>query len=191
VATIFSHSIAALAVGKAFPLEPGPKFWVLTAVLASLPDIDVLGFSFGIRYSDMLGHRGFTHSLPFAVLLACLVVLLAYGDIATFSTRWFKIVTYFAVVIASHGILDAMTNGGLGVAFFAPFSNERYFFPWRPIEVSPLGIEQFLSGRGLEVLISEIKWIWIPSALLVTAAAICRLAFKRSALNSKPDSGES
>jgi inner membrane protein len=146
----------------------------LTAVLAALPDIDVLGFGFGIRYSDMLGHRGFTHSLSFAILVACLVVLLAYGEIATFSARWFKLVTYFAVVIASHGVLDAMTNGGLGVAFFAPFSNERYFFPWRPIEVSPLGVEPFLSGRGLQVIISEIKWIWIPSALLATVATVYR-----------------
>lgn len=175
MATIISHSIAALAVGKVFPLQPKPaKFWVLTAVLAALPDADVIGFSFGVRYGDMLGHRGFTHSLAFAVLFACLVVLLGFGDIAAFSTRWFKLVTYFAVVIASHGILDAMTNGGLGVAFFAPFNNERYFFPWRPIEVSPIGLEPFFSSRGLQVIISEIEWIWIPSALLVTLVAISR-----------------
>jgi inner membrane protein len=81
---------------------------------------------------------------------------------------------HFFVVIASHGVLDAMTNGGLGVAFFAPFSNERYFFAWRPIEVSPLSIESFLSERGSQVIISEIKWIWIPSGLLVTIAEILR-----------------
>jgi inner membrane protein len=62
-------------------------------------------------------------------------------------------------VIASHGLLDAMTTGGLGVAFFAPFSAERYFFPWRPILVSPIGIERFLSPRGAAVLMSELQWV--------------------------------
>ena len=36
-----------------------------------------------------------------------------------------------------HGLLDAMTDGGLGVAFFSPFDNRRYFLPWTPIRVIP------------------------------------------------------
>ena len=40
--------------------------------------------------------------------------------------------------MASHGVLDALTDGGPGVAFLAPFDDTRYFFPWRPIRVSPL-----------------------------------------------------
>jgi len=35
-----------------------------------MPDLDVIGFRFGIRYGDFWGHRGFTHSLLFAALLA-------------------------------------------------------------------------------------------------------------------------
>lgn len=175
MATIVSHSIAALALGKVLPLDrKRAMFWVLTAICAALPDVDVIGFSFGIRYRDMLGHRGLTHSLPFALVVGCLVALLVFREVKILSPAWWKLFTYFFVVIASHGVLDAMTNGGLGVAFFAPFSNARYFFPWRPIEVSPLGLEPFLSGRGLQVIVSEIEWIWIPSGLLVTMAAIYR-----------------
>ena len=66
----------------------------------------------------------------------------------------------------SHGILDAFTDGGLGITFFSPFSNTRYFFPWRPLEVSPIGISGFLSGPALSVLMSEIKFIWIPCGLI-------------------------
>jgi inner membrane protein len=175
MATVISHGIAALAVGKVFPLERKPAmFWVLTAICAMLPDLDVVGFGFGIRYGDMLGHRGLTHSLPFALIVGCLVALIAFRDVKTFSPGWWKLSTYFFVVIASHGVLDAMTNGGLGVAFFAPFSNERYFLPWRPIEVSPIGLEPFLSERGLEVIVSEIKWIWVPSGLLVILTEVYR-----------------
>ncbi|PYR66574.1 MAG: hypothetical protein DMF88_15795, partial [Acidobacteria bacterium] len=80
---------------------------------------------------------------------------------------------WFAGVTASHGLLDAMTNGGRGIAFFAPFSNHRYFFPWRPIQVSPIGAG-FFSPRGLRVLASEAVWIWVPSAIIAVSARVVR-----------------
>ena len=43
---------------------------VLAIVCAALPDLDVAGFAFGVRYADLLGHRGLSHSLPFAALVA-------------------------------------------------------------------------------------------------------------------------
>lgn len=64
--------------------------------------------------------------------------------------------------IASHGILDAMTSGGRGVGFFIPVDNSRYFLPWRPILVSPLGVERFFSNWGLQVILSEIKYVLLP-----------------------------
>ena len=149
---------------------------VVEEVSAAFPDVDVIGFRFGIQYGDMLGHRGLTHSLAFAFILGCLVALLAFREVKIFSLDWWKLAIYFFVVTASHGVLDALTNGGLGVAFFAPFSNERYFFPWRPIEVSPIGLRPFLSYRGLLVILSEIAWIWIPSVLLVLLSSVTRRA---------------
>jgi inner membrane protein len=59
-----------------------------------------------------------------------------------------------------------MTDGGLGVAFFAPFSNERWFLPWRPIRVSPIGVAAFFSSRGRAVLESELRIVWLPAAIL-------------------------
>jgi inner membrane protein len=74
--------------------------------------------------------------------------------------------TYVFLATASHGLLDAMTNGGLGVAFFSPFVNQRYFLPWRPILVSPISVTRFFSVRGYDVLRSELFWVWIPAFLL-------------------------
>lgn len=74
----------------------------------------------------------------------------------------------------SHGVLDAVTNGGLGIAFFAPFSNERYFLPWQVLQVSPIGLERFLSSRGLAVMYSELVWIWIPALLMGTIIFLVR-----------------
>jgi inner membrane protein len=181
VPTIFSHSIAAVALGTCCPTRRMPlRFWVLAAVCAALPDADVLGFGLGVRYSDLLGHRGLTHSLFFALALGFLVVTLFFRNIDPGSGEWWILVAYFFIVTASHGVLDAMTNGGLGVAFFSPFSNERYFFPWRPIEVSPLSVGSFLSSRGAEVIVSEIKWIWIPSGLVILIATLGRRLFRTS-----------
>jgi membrane-bound metal-dependent hydrolase YbcI (DUF457 family) len=70
---------------------------------------------------------------------------------------------YFFLATASHGVLDAFTNGGLGVAFFAPFHNARYFFPVTPIEVSPISVRAFFTARGARVMASELIWIWLPA----------------------------
>jgi inner membrane protein len=67
-----------------------------------------------------------------------------------------------------------LTNGGRGVGLFVPFNPTRYFFPWRPIEVSPIGVREFLSARGLTILLSELKWVWLPSAVVLLTGYIVR-----------------
>jgi inner membrane protein len=167
--SIFSHAIAAGAFGKAYARDSMPfKFWVWSALCAMLPDVDVIGFTFGISYGSVRGHRGLTHSLAFACVIAFAVAAFAFREVERFTRRWWSLVFYFFVVTASHGALDALTDGGLGVAFFAPFSARRYFFPWRPIEVSPIGMG-FFSERGIEVFESELVWVWLPSLALIAA----------------------
>jgi inner membrane protein len=83
---------------------------------------------------------------------------------------------YLFLATASHGVLDAMTNGGLGVAFFSPIDNRRYFLPWRPIRVSPIAITRFFSPRGYAILRSELLWIWLPAGLFAVLVLIWRRA---------------
>jgi inner membrane protein len=134
-------------------------------VCAALPDLDVVAFAFGIPYSAMLGHRGLSHSIFFALLVSAVVAALAFRG-GQWSNMRLRIWLYLFAAVASHGILDAFTNGGLGIAFFAPFSAQRYFFPVTPIEVAPIGWGLF-SERGLQVLGSEIRWVWAPSAFVI------------------------
>ncbi|WP_414612200.1 metal-dependent hydrolase, partial [Stenotrophomonas muris] len=72
------------------------------------------------------------------------------------------------VCAASHPLLDAMTSGGLGVALAWPWSEHRFFAPWRPIRVSPFA-PQFFSARGVATLLSELRWVWLPLAGAVVA----------------------
>jgi inner membrane protein len=164
--TVISHAVAALALAPAFRRAGWPpRVWWAGALCAMAPDADVLGFSLGVPLGSMLGHRGLTHSLPFAAALAWVGARLLVPS----GTRM-RLWLYLFVATASHGVLDAMTYGGTGIAFFAPFYAERYDLPWRPIAVSPIGLQRFLTARGAAVLASEARWVWLPS-LLVAAVA--------------------
>lgn len=180
MATAFSHAVAALSIGSCFYRRGVPKtIWVAGVICSVLPDVDVIGFRYGVRYGDFWGHRGFTHSLVFAALLAGIAIFTVFGRSATSArasagmsrTALFG---YLFLATASHGLLDALTNGGLGVAFFSPFDNSRYFLPWRPVMVSPISVLRFFNPRAQAILWSELIWIWIPSGLLAACALMLR-----------------
>lgn len=174
MATIISHAVAAAGLAALFPRRTmPPRVWIAGAIFSMLPDADVLSFRLGIAYGDVLGHRGFTHSLLFAAALAVLGAFALFPRGVGTAHRGL-VWAYLFLATASHGFLDAMTNGGHGVAFFAPFENSRHFFPFNPIEVSPIGISRFFSARGAEVLLNELRWIWLPAAVAIAGACVFR-----------------
>jgi inner membrane protein len=171
-----THSIVAVSAASIFAGAGVPKrFWVLAVIAAVLPDADVIGYQYlYIPYGHVLGHRGFFHSPCFAALLSLVIVSLFFRKERVLSRRWWAYFLFFFILGASHGLLDAMTNGGRGIALLSPFSNHRYFLPWTPIEVSPLTVRAFLSQRGLIVIKSEILWIWMPVVSIAAFAWIVR-----------------
>ena len=179
--TIFSHGIAAAALLTAFPERAFPRrLLALGVVCAIAPDIDVIAIPVGARSGDLLGHRGFTHSLLFAAVVASvgLAAVRAWSSTMHRGAVW----SYLFLAAASHGLLDALTDrNGLGIPFFWPFDATRYFFPFTPVAMSPLGTH-FFSERGLSVLVSEIWWIWIPSLVFAAVAVSVRqIAVRRPA----------
>lgn len=142
-------------------------------ICSILPDADVISFQFGISYESFWGHRGFSHSLLFALTIGVIITLFFYRK-KLLCIEGLGYVLFFSLCTASHSILDAMTTGGLGVAFFSPWDNTRYFFPWRPIAVSPIGVGNFFSEWGQRVLLNEIIWIGIPSAIYIILNKVVR-----------------
>ena len=135
MASAFAHALVAVVAGKvATARKQSFGFWLLGVFCAVIPDADVIAFKFGIPYESMWGHRGITHSLLFALLLALLLTWLFFKQRKPFSRKWWLTTIYFFVCTVSHGVLDAMTTGGKGIAFFAPFDNGRYWLPWREIQ---------------------------------------------------------
>ena len=171
--TVLTHMAVPLAVGAGLGSRIIPRRLLVAGMLgAMLPDLDVAGFRFGIEYASDFGHRGFSHSLLFAALLA---------SVGAAAWRYFgasarNVFLFLFVSIASHGILDCFTNGGRGVALLWPFSSERFFAPFQMIEVSPIGVSRFLSSRGLTVVMSEALWVWLPCVAVATAMWIARKA---------------
>lgn len=160
--TILTHPAVPFAIGIGLGRELISPRLLLAGVAASIvPDLDVIAFRLGIPYAGEFGHRGFSHSLLFAFGIA-LVGTFVLGSLER--RRRFA-VAYLFVSAASHGILDSFTNGGLGIALFWPVSAERYFAPVQMIEVSPLDLSSFMSQRGLDVLESELLWVWMPCLL--------------------------
>ena len=137
------------------------------SVLSLLPDVDVIGFSLGVQYGDPWGHRGATHSLTFAIAVG-----LAFGLAARRLNRpVVRTALVACAVLASHALFDTMTDGGLGCALLWPFDLTRYFAPWRPIPVAPIG-RAFLSPTSSFIVLTELV---LFSPLLVFA-----LRFRRA-----------
>ncbi|HET6552729.1 MAG TPA: metal-dependent hydrolase [Dyella sp.] len=166
----FTHAAVPLMLGAAAGRRRvSGRLLAAGAVAAMLPDADVLAFALHIPYASDFGHRGATHSMVFALLLAALAALWH----RQLDGPPLQCAAFVGLAALSHPLLDACTDGGLGVALWWPFSDARWFAPFHPIAVSPIGA-RFFSERGLHVMLSELCWVWLPTALL----AVCLWAWR-------------
>jgi inner membrane protein len=177
--TIYTHAVVGLGLGKVFTARRlSPLFWFLAGFLPIVPDLDAFSTA---PYGSPLGHRGFTHALSFALALG----LVAAG--ATFrylKINFWALWGFFFAITASHGLLDAFTNGGFGIPFFWPFSNAR-FGPWGPIQVSDIAFE-LPNPRSSRSVRDELLWVWLPTAVLVGLLVAYRRFKRRRAIPDLP-----
>jgi len=174
--TILTHVAVPIAAAVALGWRRIPRWALLAGMAAAVaPDLDAIAFKLDMGYGGMTGHRGFTHTLLFALLLGLVGLALA--------PRWnmprWAGYAWIALCTLSHPLLDMMTNGGAGIALLWPLDQAHHFFAWRPIEVSPISLRRFLSWRGAQVLRNEAVVVWAPLmavALLVWAARRVRKA---------------
>lgn len=180
MASIITHSIAGVLFGKIITNQVlRVRFWIFIAICGAIPDIDIIAFKFGIPYQSFWGHRGFTHSFVFAFLFGLFSSSLYLKSLNILKLRFWGWTLFFFLVTSTHTVLDAMTNGGHGVAMLSPFDNTRHFFEWRPIKVSPLGIKRFFTQRGVEVLKSEFIYVILPMLGLYLAKFSLFKVFKK------------
>ena len=170
MASLLTHPIVPLTFGFALGSKRIPvRYWLLGAIASMAADADVVAFALRIPYESQFGHRGATHSIFFAIVLAALVTL---RERRHFPAHALLFGYLFASAI-SHPLLDMLTDGGLGIALFWPLSTERFFFPATPLAVSPIGAA-FFSAEGVGVVMSELEWIWIPCAAIAILTMMLR-----------------
>ena len=153
VPTIYTHAIAGAGLGSL--LASGRQkwlFWVLVFVLPMTPDLDVFSTA---RYGSMAGHRGFTHTLAFAIVVGGLVALLSYRYLRV---RFMPLCLVQVLVTASHAILDVFTDGGFGLPLLWPLTEYRF---------GPLGPIHVADADGNRTFRTEVWYVWLPTLGLV------------------------
>ena len=165
--TIITHAITAIPTSLGFKNNINSKRIIFLSILFSmLPDFDGIGFAYGVKYDSLLGHRGLSHSLFFISICAIIFAFLTLPNIMIKSKQFLFLFINFLSIGSLHILLDAMTNGGLGVALFSPFNMQRFFMPWTPIQVSAISPQYFFQLDGLTVIKIELLYLIAPSIFI-------------------------
>lgn len=157
-----THALTGVVMSRAGLHRWYPHSGVLLVLAANAPDIDILA-AFGGSLNYFVNHRGITHSIAMAPLMALLPVLIVCG----FSRSWrgWKAAYVLSLIgVASHLLLD-WTNA-YGVRLLLPFSSQ-----W------------------LHADLSNIVDLWIWGVLLVASLGPLLGRLVSSEIGDKPGSG--
>lgn len=169
MSSLFGHTLAGLAISAAYTGgRPPRRVWVLATACALAPDLDWFTAFVPATAGTSLAHRGLSHSLLAAGLIAVAAMVMGLRPQLGSPRHWACMLS----AAFSHGLLDACTFGGTGVAFLLPLSDARFVCVWQPLFVSPIP----LSGKLLDWLLlslgTEVIWIGLPAALVVTTPRV-------------------
>lgn len=169
--TIFSHIAVPIAAKVAAGAKIPTSMLLLGMLAAILPDFDGIPRQFGLRFEGIWDHRGFTHSIGFAIAVG----MVGIGFASRWGIAWWKAWLWMFVCCFSHPLLDACTTGRYGVPLMWPLWDVRYNSPWKFIAVSPVRADAFFSARGWAVFKNELFTVWLP---LMSAALLVLLGRK-------------
>jgi inner membrane protein len=123
----FTHIALGACLGEAFFERGfGKKAMLWGALAQSIPDIDFVSTFWLSTSESLLAHRGFTHSILFALLIIPVFALLADKVHKPHNITFKKWLLFFAAEVFLHLFIDAFNNYGIG--WFEPFSHARFSF---------------------------------------------------------------
>lgn len=165
-----THALLPIAVAVAVARRPVPwKLVVVASIAAAAPDVDsIFKKLVSIQSHSLWDHRGATHSL-FTALSAG---LLAAAMHRLLQVRALTAGVVVAAAMASHGLLDMMARGGLGVAYLWPVSSARLIADWQWIHTAPVHRAQLVADVMVRLRL-ELWQLIVPMfaiALFVRAA---------------------
>ena len=168
----YLHFAPAVALAAAFGTRHvGCRLMAAGAVCAVMPDLDFLLVTMQVdRFSGTYGHRGFTHSLGFALIIGLLGFAWPDRDRPGAARRAFR-GSYLALCTASHPLMDSLIDMHICCAWWWPLDGLRHCFDWRPIPMRGVSI------HGWERLRVELQWIGLPLFMLANGGMLLRRAW--------------
>ena len=122
-----THIALGACVGEAFFGRGfGKKAMLWGALAQSAPDIDFLGALWLSTDENLLAHRGFTHSITFALMISPVLALVAEKIHRPHNIRFSKWLIFFLTEVFLHLFIDGFNNYGVG--WLEPFSHHRFSF---------------------------------------------------------------
>lgn len=156
MSSIVGHALAGVTVASAFEhgeaKENRRKLFGLAALLSITPDLDVLIY-IAYRPLGMTPHRGFTHTIVFALIAGGFMAIVCRRFLGLTYLRVFLIVS---TVLLSHSLLDYLMGCGPGVPFFWPISEQGFLLPFRLV---PTAYYSLSVGDLLSVAVSPVTLV--------------------------------
>jgi len=122
-----THIALGACIGEAFFEKGfGKKAMIWGALAQSIPDIDFITAFWMNTPESLLAHRGFTHSLLFALLIIPVFALTADRVHRPHNIPFRTWLLFFSTEVFVHLFIDAFNNYGVG--WFEPFSHLRFSF---------------------------------------------------------------
>jgi inner membrane protein len=171
MATMYSHAIVGVGMARLYTGRPMPwAYWGLAAVLPLIPDVDVFSMA---AYGSSLGHRGVSHSLVFAAVVG---LAAATATFRTFRVPWWSLAVLFFTIVASHGVLDALTRGGEGIPLFWPLPGR--YGDYGPLPLSDIAFDLPNPWRSRAIRM-EMLWVWLPTIVVAGSVTTWRALRRR------------
>jgi inner membrane protein len=179
-----THIALGACMGEAFlDRKLGKKAMLWGALAQSIPDIDFLASFWMNTSSNLLAHRGFTHSFLFVALIAVFFALIAERWHRPHNISFKRWLLFFGGVIFIHVFIDAFNNYGVG--WFEPFSHRRISF--QSIYVADPFFSIWPGVAMLMLIITKHSWKqrrkWWMMGLVMSAVYLLYCIFNKTMIN--------
>jgi len=171
-------------MGEAFAGKTVGRKAVVWGILAqSIPDIDFIAASWLNTTSDLLAHRGFTHSVLFGIIVALIMATLANRWHRPHNISFGRWMFFFSAAILSHIFIDAFNNYGVG--WFEPFNHYRISFNTIYVADPFFSIAPGIAFIMLLVLKQRNKkrQFWWKFGLGISAVYLCYCIINKTIIN--------
>ncbi len=169
-----THVVLGACIGEAIAgKQLGKKALLIGAIAQSIPDIDFVASFWLPTATDLLAHRGFTHSFLFMILFTPLIAFLSGRIFKQANLSFRRWMFFWGFQIFIHLFIDAFNAYGTG--WFEPFSHYRVSFNSLYVADPVFTIGPAIAAFALLILkLTSNKrkfWmrlgIWIPSVYLL------------------------